>query len=85
MGELSSFPLISIPEFDEACEDLCRAYTLYSRLQNEWLSMDVLQYNGSKYLKIIKPLSATAPNERNSDTGLKGDEFYEDDEVCERS
>ena len=85
MKELSSFPLISIPEFDEACEELCRIYRLHSQLQNEWLSADVMRNNGSKYLKIIKPLSAAAPSERTDDTRLEEDEFDEDDEVCKSS
>ena len=85
MGKVSSFPFISIPEFDEACEELYKTYTLHSGLQNEWLSMDVMQQNDSNYLKIVKPLSATAPNQRTGDVGLEEDEFEEDDEVCERS
>jgi hypothetical protein len=82
---VSLFPFISILEFDQACEELYRAYTLHSGLQNEWLSVDVMQQNSLNYLKIVKPLSATAPNERTGDVGLEEDEFEEDDEVCERS
>jgi hypothetical protein len=85
MRKVSSFPLLSKAEFDEACEDLCTAFKHHVDLQIDWLSVDLMQQNDLKYLRIVKSLSVSAPDERFDNVEFGGDEFEEDDEVCKKS
>ncbi|KAF2792724.1 hypothetical protein K505DRAFT_408489 [Melanomma pulvis-pyrius CBS 109.77] len=80
MGKMSSFPLMSVLEFEQACGDLSRTFKQQSHLQSEWLSADVIQRNDSQYLKIEKLLSVLESNPANIDTEQTENEIEEDDE-----
>jgi ubiquitin-like-conjugating enzyme ATG10 len=83
--KLSSFPHINDVEFDGACSALLESFELYGRRQSEWIGVDVVSHNETRYLKITKALSLHL-NAPEASSESEGDELNEeDDEVAESS
>ena len=76
---VSEFPLISQPEFDEACQQLEELFARKGNAQDDWLSVTVKQQYGTKYLKITKALR-DIPAKREPDEEPDTDEMIEEDD-----
>ncbi|KAF2199814.1 hypothetical protein GQ43DRAFT_375335 [Delitschia confertaspora ATCC 74209] len=55
--QISSFPSISSTEFEEACYQLENKFANKKHLQNDWLSVNVVQNHDTKYLRITRVLA----------------------------
>ncbi|KAF2185146.1 hypothetical protein K469DRAFT_666063 [Zopfia rhizophila CBS 207.26] len=80
MEKIASFPSISEPEFEKACNCLLEAYKRYNHLQSDWLLVDFVHNDDSKYLKILKALSITKISPKHQELRIEETEIEEDDE-----
>ncbi|KAF2708561.1 hypothetical protein K504DRAFT_432890 [Pleomassaria siparia CBS 279.74] len=80
MKTVSSFPLLSKSEFDEACGNIAKVFIQEFHGSNVWASADVVQRNGSQYLKIVKELSIPHIDPGNGCTNAEEEEIEDEDE-----